>query len=135
MEWINVIVAAVCGLGGAFGGSTLLYFRQNRKQKDIDNELKEAEAWERMYHEVLAQCKEKDTKIDELRRDVNNLRESKIFLVEENAKEVQRLQAEKAELEIKLVECNWYRCERCGCGSRKPKREIDIQAEGGGYEN
>lgn len=135
MEWINVIVAAVCGLVGAFGGNTLLYFRQNRKQKDIDNELKEAEAWERMYHEVNAQLKEKDAKIDELRHDVNNLRESKICLVEENAKEVQRLQAEKAELEIKLVECNWYRCERCGCGSRKPKREIDIPAEGGRYED
>lgn len=134
-EWINIVVTAVCAIAGAFGGGTLLYFRQNKRQKEIDNELKVADGWEKMYHEKEAKCNAKDAKIDELRRDINNLREGKISLVEEHIKEVEQLQAEVFDLRLKLAESNWYRCERCGCQSRKPKREIDIPAEGGGYED
>lgn len=134
-EWINIVVTAVCAIVGAFGGGTLLYFRQNKRQKDIDNELKEANEWEKMYHEKETKCNIKDAKIDELRHDINNLREGKTSLIEENANRVQVLQAEVFDLRMKLAESNWYRCERCGCQSRKPKREIDIPAEGGGYED
>lgn len=134
-EWINIVVTAVCAIAGAFGGGTLLYFRQNKRQKDIDNELKEANEWESMYREERERCDSKERKIDELRHDVNNLREEKIKISEAHSEILMALEEEKCKLQIKLNECNWYRCERCGCQSRKPKREIDIPAEGGGYED
>lgn len=135
MEWINVIVPAICAILGALGGGTLLYFRQTKKQKDIDNELKEAEAWEKLYHEKDAKCTQKDSKIDELRRDINRLQEERINIIRDKAEEINQLQGDISCLNTKLVECNWYRCERCGCKNRKPKREIDIPTEGGGYED
>lgn len=134
MEWLNVIVGAVCGIVGALGGGTLLHFRQTRKQKEIDNELKEAEEWESLYREKKEECASKDSKIDELRRDINNLREGKLTLVEENARGTQVLQADIFNLRLKLAEADFYRCEIHGCKARIPEREETIPIYAGGYE-
>ena len=123
MDWISTVVTAVCAIVGAFGGGSILYFQQTRKQKEIDNELKEAQEWEKLYREVATQNKEKDNKIEELRRDINNLREGKITLVEENAAKVQELLAEQSSLEIQLAVAKWNNCEVIGCMKRRPPRK------------
>lgn len=44
MDWINVIVAAVCSIVGAFGGSSVIYFRQNKRLKAAEAQQAEIEA-------------------------------------------------------------------------------------------
>ena len=44
MEWINIIVAAVCSLIGALGGGSIFYFQQNKRLKAAEAERAEVEA-------------------------------------------------------------------------------------------
>lgn len=44
MDWINVIVAAICSIVGAFGGSSVIYFRQNKRLKAAEAQQAEIEA-------------------------------------------------------------------------------------------
>lgn len=126
MDWINVIITAIATLLGAVGGGSVLYFRQNKREKDISNELREADEWEKLYREKEAKCDAKDAKIDELRRHINSLQEERIKLLSERGTEVQSLNCEIARLRTEMVECNWYRCEVCGCTKRRPPRELEV---------
>ena len=44
MDWINVIVAAICSIVGAFGGSSVIYFRQNKRLKAAEAQRAEVDA-------------------------------------------------------------------------------------------
>lgn len=44
MEWLNAIVAAIVGLVGAFGGGSIIYWRQNRKSKEAEASKSETDA-------------------------------------------------------------------------------------------
>ena len=41
MEWINIIVSAVCALLGALGGGSVFYFQQNKRLKAAEAERAE----------------------------------------------------------------------------------------------
>ena len=51
MEWINVIVTAICSLLAAVGGGTVMFYKQNRKLKDAEVIHTQADEWKR-FHEV-----------------------------------------------------------------------------------
>lgn len=125
MDWLNVIITAIATLLGAVGGGSVLYVRQNRREKDVANELREADEWEKLYREKEQKCDAKDAKIDELRRHINTLQEERIKSMTEHAATVQGLHGDIAHLRTEMVECNWYRCEVCGCVKRRPPRELD----------
>lgn len=44
MDWINVLVGAVCSIVGAFGGSSVIYFRQTKRLKAAEAAKAEVEA-------------------------------------------------------------------------------------------
>lgn len=72
LEFISAIVGAlVGGLGGFFGG--LLYFKQTKKSKEIDNESKLAAEWEKLYREQKAITDKNSEKIGYLTERVNLL--------------------------------------------------------------
>lgn len=57
MEWINIIVSAVCALLGALGGGSVFYFQQNRR-------LKAAEA---QHAEVIAHNEAENSEVERWR--------------------------------------------------------------------
>lgn len=120
---IDTIITGVVALVSALLGSSVLYFRQNKRSKDLDNELKLASAWENFSHEMESKCTEKDTKIDELRKHINILQGDKLKLVESKQKEVQELQGELFAEKIKAVELNYNKCVVVGCNKRIPPRK------------
>lgn len=126
IDWVNIVVAAVCSIVGAFGGGSLLYLKQTKREKDISNELREADEWEKLYREKEQKCDAKDAKIDELRKHINSLQEERIRLIAENSREKQELAGQVSQLRTEMIECNWYRCEVCGCKNRRPPRELEI---------
>lgn len=129
IDWVNIIVAAVCSIVGAFGGGSVLYFRQNKREKDISNELREADEWEKLYREKEQKCDAKDAKIDELRNHINLLQEERIRLIAESSAKQQEMSGQVSQLRTEMIECNWYRCEVCGCKNRQPPREIEIEQQ------
>lgn len=122
---IDAIITGTVALISAILGSSVIYFRQNKRSKEIDNDLKTTDAWKELYHEKEKKCNDKDAKIDELRRHINSLQSDKIKMLEGHQKAVQELQGELSVKEIKLIECNWYRCEVTGCPNRRPPRDLD----------
>ena len=125
MDWINIIIAAICSLIGALGGGSLLYFRQNKRSKDVENELKEADEWKKLYQEKAEKSNAKDAKIDELRRHINALQQDKIALIEKSTQQQLEKDKEIAKLQLLLFEEKYYRCEVAGCGKRKPPRKME----------
>ncbi len=73
MEWINVIVTAVCSLLAAIGGGSVIYYKQNRAlksaevvSKNVENETKAIDNWQELYQEVKQENLRLSNKIDEL---------------------------------------------------------------------
>lgn len=121
---IDSIITGVVALLSALLGSSVLYFRQNKRSKEIENELKLAQAWEHLAQEMESKNGEKDSKIDELRKHVNILQSEKIKIIESKQKENQSLQAELFETRIKSIELKYNECRIAGCPKREPPREL-----------
>lgn len=122
---IDSIITGVVALFSALLGSSVLYFRQNKRSKEIENELKLATAWEHLAQEMEEKSKGKDAKIDELRKHVNILQNDKIKIIESKQKEIQGLQSELFNTQIRIVELNYNKCEVLGCTKRKPPRQLE----------
>lgn len=132
MEWLNIIITGIVGVLGALGGGGLIYIKQTKRGKDIDNELREADAWRDMYGEKSKKCDEKDGKIDELRKHINTLQEERIKLLKEHSITLQKKEVEMSQKNINIMELEFYKCMVCGCKKRRPPREID---QDGGCED
>ena len=81
MEWINIIVSAVCALAGALGGGSLLYIKTNRQLKKVEVVHSQADEWKRLYEESEEERKALSDKVDKLykeqhtdRNTINNLK-------------------------------------------------------------
>lgn len=81
MDWTTIIIS----LGGALltggGALSLLYYKENRRAKQIDNEKSVVEEWREIAEERKARCDElkeslgrKDAKIDALYKENSELR-------------------------------------------------------------
>jgi len=80
MEWINIIVTAVCSLLAAIGGGSIIYYKQNRalknaevQGKNVENETKAIDNWQELYQEVKQENLRLSTKIDELYKQQHSL--------------------------------------------------------------
>lgn len=81
-DWITGIVALLGGIGG-LGGlcSIFLFYRENKRAKQLDNEHKANEEWQGLVTQYKGRVqdleetvKTKDSKIDNLYKDNNELR-------------------------------------------------------------
>lgn len=92
MEWINIIVSAVCALLGALGGGSVFYFQQNKR-------LKAAEA---QRAEVIAHNEAENSEVERWRgladRAEENLQEARKHIREKN-EQVDKLYKRQHELE------------------------------------
>lgn len=92
MEWINIIVSAVCALLGALGGGSVFYFQQNRR-------LKAAEA---QHAEVIAHNEAENSEVERWRgladRTDEQLKEARQHIILKN-KQVDNLYKRQHELE------------------------------------
>lgn len=92
MEWINVIVSAVCALLGALGGGSVFYFQQNKR-------LKAAEA---QHAEVIAHNEAENSEVERWKgisdRTEEQLKEARQHIQTKN-EQVDRLYKRQHELE------------------------------------
>ena len=80
MEWVDVIVTAVCSLLAAIGGGSIIYYKQNRALKtaevvgkDVENETRAIDNWQELYNEVKQENLRLSAKIDELYKQQHTL--------------------------------------------------------------
>lgn len=124
---LDTILSIVGSLGGVTGLVSLLYIKQERKSKDLDNETKDLDneakqsgEWRKLYEEERAcllqarqeydaNMKEKDEKIDSLYGEIANQRNQKV-----------ELHNKIAELSVDLTKLKMLKCEVANCLNRKP---------------
>lgn len=124
---LETILSIIGSLGGITGIASLLYIKQERKSKeldnetkDIDNEAKQSEEWRKLYEEER-QCflqarkdydetiKEKDAKIDSLYAEISNQKNQKV-----------ELHNKIAEMTTEVTRLKLLKCEAVNCVNRKP---------------
>ena len=106
---IEIILAVISGLF-AGGISPLLFFRQEKTSKSLENESKLSEEWIKLYNEECNERKERDAKIDQLYLDINKHMDEK----SEMAKRITELEVENTRLKLLM-------CEVPSCPKRKPQ--------------
>ena len=111
---ITGIIGVICG-----NASMFLFFRQERKAKNLDNEAKEneneakeSEEWRKLYECVHDELRESDTKIDTLYSTISEWRDKYHDLL-----------VEKAQLDVEVAKLRLLKCEVPSCPNRKPKNE------------
>lgn len=96
-EFITAIITAIVTFAGSF-----LFYKQEKKSKEIDNEARQSDEWRKLYLESQEDSRRKDQKIDDLYREMAEMRRIT------NA------------LERKVNLNSIYRCEHLNCPNRIP---------------
>lgn len=109
MDWSTIIVAAISALIPSGLVGTLVFFKENKRSRQLDNESKVIEEWKGLAEMYKTRCKElkvtvdaKDNKIEELYTNETSMREK-----------LDKLSSKNAVLEI-------FKCKEISCGNRKP---------------
>ena len=118
VETITAIVSAISTLVVALGGGSLLYHKQNKIAKKIENESSQSAEWRKLYDEMKGELQNKDSKIDEL------YKERKKYDAD-----IADLRKRITDLEIMLKGERIYRCELMDCKNRKPPMFITTISE------
>lgn len=118
MEWVSTIVAAIVGLLSAFGGGSIIYARQTRRLKEIENEAKQSDEWRKLYEEMKKEAAERDRKIDDLYNEISKHRDEKGVMRKEIAK-----------LEVQVAQLRYTKCEKLYCADRVPPTELTPRKE------
>lgn len=113
MEWVSTIVAAIVGLLSALGGGSIIYARQTRQLKEIENEAKQSEEWRKLYEEMKKEVAERERKIDNLYCEISRHRDEKV-----------EMRKEMTRLEVKVVKLEYAKCESSYCPDRVPPTEL-----------
>lgn len=98
MTWDSIISGIIAGLFTGGGLTTILFFVENKRKKQLENETSAAELYEKSNELIV----KKDAKIDSLYKVINRQRD------ENNSLKTQRA--------VMAV----YKCERIDCDKRIP---------------
>ena len=148
MDWLQLLQNNIGEIVILIGGSGILYWRETKKSKKLDNESKKLDnnekvinEWKEMYHEKEKKCNEKDatiekkdTKIEQLRKKIGELYEERTeFMAKrelelkqkdaQHADEMRRKDEEIAVLKMRNAELQWNECRMNGCPNREPPRD------------
>ena len=111
----NSIVPAILSLGGMF-----LYYRQDRKSRELDNESKMVELekvrvdeWRKLYDEKKAELAESK---ERHRKDIQHFKD----IIDEQDEIIHEKSIELSEREVMIARLDVMRCECFGCSDRKP---------------
>lgn len=97
------IVAIISAIGGTLiGGGGVLFYKQNKNAKIIENESALVKEWEKLYNEEKTKREVNSDKLEQLSVEVAKLRA-----------EVEMLKADKSNLQ-------YYKCVNVECEKRNP---------------
>lgn len=119
MNTLTILCSAAAALIGALGGGGIFFIRENKRDKRLDIELKEADAWRELYNEQKRRGDEKSERLRERYAYEDGLKSQ---LVEKD-----KVIAQK-DMQIERLE--WYRCINNNCDKRNPKRRFDLDGNG-----
>ena len=109
MDWTTIITAALSALIPSGLVGSIIFYRENKRGKQLENESKVIEEWKGITEVYKARCEElkatvdsKDKKIEELYIEGGAMRER-----------LDKLSSRNAVLEI-------FKCKEISCGNRKP---------------
>ncbi len=125
MEWLNVIVTAICSLLAALGGGSVIYFKQNRQMKEVEVQLKKQERenneikqWQEIVADRDKQIAEVRAEKEKVKGECDRLSEKISRLYEERNREHD--DAMFYSYAITHILSGQFYCEVRGCNSRKP---------------
>ena len=109
MDWTTIVTSLVAALIPSGLVGTLIFFKENKRSRQLDNESKVIEEWKGITDMYKKRCDElkatvdsKNEKIEELYREGATMRER-----------LDKLSSKNAVLEI-------FKCKEISCGNRKP---------------
>lgn len=109
MDWTTIVTSLVAALIPSGLVGTLIFFKENKRSRQLDNESKVIEEWKGITEVYKTRCAElkatvdsKNAKIEELYREGATMRER-----------LDKLSSKNAVLEI-------FKCKEISCGNRKP---------------
>lgn len=108
---MEIISALTTLLGILLGGGGVLFWKQDKRAKEIENEAKQSDEWRKLYERSEQDSRDKSDKIDRLYDEKKELRER-----------FESLMAECAELKIQNKELEYQKCQRFECLKRCPPR-------------
>ena len=108
---MEIISALTTLLGILLGGGGVLFWKQDKRAKEIENEAKQSDEWRKLYERSEQDSRDKSDKIDRLYDEKKELRER-----------FETLMAECAELKIQNKELEYQKCQRFECLKRCPPR-------------
>jgi uncharacterized protein HemX len=108
---MEIISALTTLLGILLGGGGVLFWKQDKRAKEIENEAHQSDEWRKLYERSEQDSRDKSDKIDRLYDEKKELRER-----------FETLMAECAELKIQNKELEYQKCQRFECLKRCPPR-------------
>ncbi len=131
IDLLNVAISGTLAIVASVAAQ-LIFFRQNRKKlqnentaAELANKSKQAEEWQKLYEEELAENRKKDELISRLYKQVDEERQKRVAAELELAKE----RGVNGFLRV-------IKCKRYSCGDREPPyKEIAELAEQGELVN
>ena len=108
---MEIISALTTVLGILLGSGGVLFWKQDKRAKVLENEAKQSDEWRKLYERSEQDSRDKSDKIDRLYDEKKELRER-----------FETLMAECAELKIQNKELEYQKCQRFECLKRCPPR-------------
>ncbi len=108
---MEIISALTTLLGILLGGGGVLYWKQDKRAKVLENEAKQSDEWRKLYERSDQDSRDKDAKIDAMYAEKKELRQ-----------ELDRKSEEITELKLKNKELEYQKCQRFEYLKRCPPR-------------
>lgn len=122
METYTVIYTSIIALISALGGGSVIFFRANKKLKNIEVESRQSDEWQRLYKTLLDDNRDKDTKLDALYAERQKLYERLADGEKESAMREMEYIKQSAMAEVERTKLEYARCDVDDCLKRKPPR-------------
>jgi len=119
---MDISLTEIISLISVVLGGGVLFYRQDRKQKELANEVTAIGEWKELYNELKNENKELNSKIDELYGKIEHHRDEKTELRNTILKNTQKI----ADLELNLLEVSQWKCEVRQCSKRRPPSPITM---------
>ena len=114
MDLLTVVISSICSVLVSFGGSSLLFFTQNKRLKKAEADAKILENSMKLYEGVL---KERDDYRKRLYESYEHRRKI--------ADECNDLKVKNAEKDVIITKLEYCKCIINGCDRRTPPRNYD----------
>lgn len=125
---ITEIIIAIIGIISTVLTGGLVYYKQNKKYKDLENQLKEIEVdneiikqWERLHQEE----KDKNKVLEDRLAELYTHRKQQAEEIAKLKEQVANKEVELAKKDVTIVGLKYCKCIVNECANRKPKRNYE----------